>query len=520
MAEVLYTRGKSSMSTPHIDLTGAKVLLVDDTPENLRILRQTLESEGYSILVATSGEAGLRIAGSAHPDLILLDVLMPGLDGFETCRRLKADETTEDIPVIFVTAQTETRAVIEGFRAGGVDYIVKPFNEEEVLVRVQTHLKIDHLTRELAQKNTDLTGANRQLQEEIARRKALSAERNHLADHLSMISSREAERWGIAGFVGQSQTIRQTLDAIGRLQNVEPSVLITGENGTGKELIARAVHHNSPRASGPFVPVNCSAIPQELAESILFGHVRGAFTGADRDRTGYFELADGGTLFLDEIGDMSPDVQAKLLRVLEDGGVLPVGGAIEKRVDVRVLAATNADLQAAIASGDFRQDLYFRLARFPVAVPPLRERRDDIPLLAQHFIAMFAAEMGLEPAPLSPEALNALEAYDFPGNVRELKNILERALIESGGREIRPEHVHLLLSPATVARAAADPEAVAADLPLNLKQAEDLLIKRALEQTGGNIAQTARLLGTNRPRVYRFLEQAGGQEEGGAAEQG
>ena len=217
-------------------------------------------------------------------------------------------------------------------------------------------------------------------------------------------------------------------------------------DSTGKEVIARAIHHGSPRAAGPFIPVNCSAIPADLAESTLFGHRRGAFTGADRDRPGYFELADGGTLFLDEVGDMPLDIQAKILRVLEDGQILPLGDTAEKKVDVRVVAATNVDLETGIEAGTFRQDLYFRLARFPIRVPPLRERRGDIPLLARHFLRLFAAEMGLPPPPLDETALEKLSSYDFPGNVRELKNIVERAVIESNGGQVQSEHLHLFCS--------------------------------------------------------------------------
>ena len=497
------------MNQVQINERAARVLLVDDLPDNLKVLRQALEPEGYRILVAPGGEAALKIARNARPDLILLDVLMPDLDGFETCRRLKQDPVTRDIPVLFITARAETESVVEGFRAGGIDYIVKPFQAEEVLARVQTHLQIDRLARELARQNIELSRINQELQEEIARRKALSAERNHLAEQLSLVSSLEAERWGIAGFIGRSKTLDKILRDIGLLQNTGTSVLITGETGAGKELIARAIHHGSPRSSGPFIPVNCAAIPADLAESMLFGHIRGAFTGADRDRIGYFKLADGGALFLDEIGDMPSHIQAKLLRVLEDGLVLPLGAAQETRVDVRVIAATNRDLRGDIASDRFRQDLYFRLARFPVHVPPLRDRRDDIPLLTRHFLGLFAAEMGLDPPSLSQEALTALEAYDFPGNVRELKNIIERALIESGGTELRPEHLHLFQPPTgadvvPAGPAFRNPEAAAADLPLNLEQAEELLIRRALEQTHGNIAAAARLLNTSRPKIYRF----------------
>jgi transcriptional regulator with GAF, ATPase, and Fis domain len=310
--------------------------------------------------------------------------------------------------------------------------------------------------------------------------------------------------------VGRSKTIDKILQDVSLAQGTGATVLITGESGTGKELVARAIHHGSPRAPGPFVPVNCSAIPADLAESMLFGHVHGAFTGADRDRVGAFELADGGTLFLDEVGDMPASIQAKLLRILEDGWVYPLGAGQGKRVDVRVLAATNRDLQADTASGRFRQDCYYRLARFPVHVPPLRERREDIPLLIRHFLDMFAAEMGVGPPLLSVEALTILEAYDFPGNVRELKNIVERALIESGGENLRPEHLHLFQPSSSLpgAMASRDPKAAAAGLPLNLRQAEELLIQRALEQTHGNITAAARLLGTNRPKIYQFLQKA------------
>ena len=314
------------MSNDGPDLAGAQILIVDDTPTNLKILRQALEGEGYRILVATNGEKALELAASVEPDLILLDVMMPGIDGFETCRRLRERAATRTIPVIFVTAKDETEGVVHGFEAGGIDYITKPFHNEEVLARTRTHLERALLARALAAKNDELEQKNRELQEEIARRKTLTSERNHLNEQLSMISQREAAHWGIDGFVGRSGIVQQSLKEISLLQHADvASVLVPGESGTGKELIARAIHSGSARSSGPFVPVNCSAIPAELAESLLFGHLRGAFTGADAARTGYFELAHGGTLFLDEVGDMAPDLQAKLLRVLEDGVVTPIG---------------------------------------------------------------------------------------------------------------------------------------------------------------------------------------------------
>jgi len=424
----------------------AKILIVDDIPANLNVLRQALGPEGYDILATTSGEMALNAARDAKPDLILLDIMMPEMDGFETCRRLKVNPATVNIPVIFITAMDETDSLVEGFQVGGVDYITRPFKKEELLVRVRTHLKIHQLTQELKQKN-------RELREENARREKAEAERAKAEDalmkadeELSMLSQKEAEHWGVDGFIGKSQTIKRILDDIRQLQEVgTTSVLITGESGTGKELIARAIHFGGTRAKGRFIPLNCPAIPSELVESTLFGHVKGAFTGASEPKKGYFELADGGTLFLDEIGDMPFELQTKLLRVLEDGSFTPVGGTTEKQVDVRVLAATNADLQKKREQGTFRNDLYFRLARFPVEVPPLRERREDIPLLTSHFLKMFATEMGKDEPALSREAMSALQAYHFPGNVRELKSIIEHALILSRGGLIKPEHLHLEL---------------------------------------------------------------------------
>ena len=448
------------------------MLIVDDTPANLKILRDAIEPEGYKILGAPNGGTALRIAAGTSPDIILLDVVMPDIDGYEVCRRLKENEATKHIPVIFVTVKDEKASLVEGFRVGGVDYITKPFEKEEVLVRVETHLKISCLTRELLQKN-------RELEEEIARRQQAEDSLQKADEHLALISQKEAKRWGIEGFVGKSQTISKILSDIRKLQNVETtSVLISGESGTGKELIARAIHFGGTRARRAFIDVNCSAIPGELAETYFFGHVRGAFTGANTNRKGYFELAGGGTLFLDEIGDMPLELQPKLLRVIEDGCVVPVGGTQRKHFDVRIVAATNQDLQAKIAEGSFREDLYFRLTRYTVTVPPLRERREDVPLLAEHFLKLFASEMGVEQPVLSPEALSALETYHFPGNVRELKNIIERALINNSGSVIQPEHLHFIdVSHYAAAHTANFPQED--EYPLDLEQIEELMVKRA-----------------------------------------
>ncbi len=490
-------------NTENMDLHGARILLVDDQPANLDVLCRLLEIHGYKVLLAPSGPIALENASLVVPDLILLDVTMPGMDGYEVCRRLKQDSETRHIPVIFITARDMKEDVVAGFEIGGVDYITKPFKEEEVLVRVRTHVRLNRLTGELLQKNQEL-------EEEIAQRKALKGQ-------LSMISEREVEFWGLEGFVGNSPTIQKIFKEIRLMQEiVSPNVLISGESGTGKELIARAIHFGSARSEGPFVPVNCAAIPSELGESMLFGHLRGAFTGADADRIGYFEMAHEGTLFLDEIGDMPPALQGKLLRVLEDGQVWRVGAREGKAMEVRVLAATNADLQEKIDAGAFRQDLYFRLARFTVTAPPLRQRRDDIPLLAQHFLQLWAAEMGCAEPTLSEEVIERLTIYDFPGNVRELKNITERALMESGGAEIQLHHLNFGTVPSsdTISPSSARP----GDLPLNLEQAtaqaQLWVIQRAVEQSDGNVSEAARLLGTNRNKIYRVLGQ---KEQGGQA---
>lgn len=489
-------------------MTPPRVLIVDDTAASLALLAGVLEPHGYEILTASSGLDALHLAGRARPDVVLLDVVMPGHDGFYVCRALKAGEETRDIPVIFITSRRDTESVLRGFQLGAVDYIEKPFQAEVVVTRVTTHLKVSRLTRDLLQRNAELESA-------IAQCRRAELAREAADQRLSSMAAREAQRWGLPGFIGNSPHLRRILEDIERLHQFgRTSVLITGESGTGKELVARAIHHHSPRAAGPFIPVNCVAIPSELAESHFFGHIKGAFTGASSDRKGWFELADGGTLFLDEIGDMPPAIQAKLLRVLEDGEITPVGATTSRRVDVRVLGATNADLMAGIAAGSFRQDLYFRLARFVVTSPPLRERRDDLPLLAKHFLSLFAAEMGLTAPDLTPEALAALAVHPFPGNVRELKNVMERALILSGGRPVRREHLQLL-PPATANRQIPAAPTTAAswpvlgDLPLTLEAAEQALIQRALELTCGNVAEAARLLDVNRSRIYRKFPQAG-----------
>lgn len=468
-----------------IDLSNAKVLIVDDVPANIAVLSAALEYEPYNILVATSGRRALEVSARELPDVILLDVVMPEMNGYETCRALKASVETQQIPVIFLTSRDDVSGIVEGFRAGAVDYVTKPFHQQEVAARIRTHLERELLLREVVAKN-------RALEEEITRREALD-------NRLSLISQREAAHWDIQGFVGKSEVIQEILRNIALLKDADTvSVLITGESGTGKELIARAIHAGSCRSRGPFVPLNCATIPAQLAESQLFGHVKGAFTGADNRQTGIFESADGGTLFLDEIGAMPQDLQPKLLRVLEDGLVRRLGTTTDRKVDVRIIAATNAPRDS------LREDLYFRLARFTVEMPPLRDRKEDIPLLAHHFVRLFAAEMGVASPTLSAEALQWLDAYHYPGNVRELKNIVERALIECGGAGIDGRHLHGRQAADHVQPSPRTAHVSAEELPLNLEEAQQVLVERALARTNGNVTRAANLLGIDRNKIYRI----------------
>lgn len=507
------------MPSPELHDT-ERVLIVDDVISNVELLSRALEPVGYEILVARDGEDALRIAARARPHLILMDVMMPGLDGLSTCRRLKQDPLLAAIPVIFITALDERDSVVRGFAAGAIDYVVKPFHAEEVLLRVEHQLRLHRLNRQLEEKNRELLirmgeleEANRQLAEE---RDKLTRTRQALQsadDQLSALSEREAKRWGITGFIGKSATMTRILNDIRKLhQSAGTSVLITGESGTGKELIARAIHHGSPLALQAFIPVNCVAIPAELAESLFFGHSKGAFTGANHEQKGFFELANGGTLFLDEIGDMPLGLQAKLLRVLEDGEVRPVGSNRALRTNVRVLAATNVDLQKNIAEGRFRADLYYRLARFQVHLPPLRQRRDDIPLLAEHFLSILSTDMGIRPPGITQDAQAALNLYDFPGNIRELKNLLERALILSNGQTLQAQHLQFQSSLAYPQPPQA-PARTNQPLPFNLKEAEQVLMRRALDSTGGNISEAARLLGVHRTKLYRVMEREMSEEK-------
>ena len=402
-----------------------KIMIVDDELFNLDVLEQELETLGYDIVTANNGEEALQNIDSAAPDLILLDIIMPGIDGYEVCRRLAATDTSNDIPVIFMTALSDAQDKVKAFEAGGVDYITKPFQPEEVLARVKTHLELRRTRQELTEQNT-------QLRQEIeAHRRAQQA-----VDYL-----REEIKTGhnFEEIIGDSPALNNALDKLAQVAETDTTVLIQGETGTGKELFARAVHNRSPRNPHPLIKVNCAALPRDLIESELFGHEKGAFTGATQQRKGRFELADKGTIFLDEVAELSAEAQAKLLRVLQEQEFERVGGTESVRVDVRVIAATNRELEADIETSAFRVDLFYRLNVFPVTVPPLRDRVSDIALLAQHFLNKFARTLGKHFTGIDAPSLVELTRYSWRGNVRELENVIERSAILSPGPLLKIE---------------------------------------------------------------------------------
>jgi len=424
----------------------ATVLIVDDGPLNVDLLEQELGAAGYRTLSATSGEEALAAAAKSRPDLILLDVMMDGIDGYEVCKRLKASEATRAIPVVFLTALAETFEKVRAFGAGAVDYLTKPFETEELLARVGVH---------------------------IALRREIEAHRKADATIHCLVEEIRSDRDAI---VGDSPALRRVLALAAQVAPTDSTVLIQGETGTGKELVAQAIHDRSPRRERPLVRINCAALPRDLVESELFGHEKGAFTGAVQQRRGRFELADGGTLLLDEVGELPLEAQAKLLRVLQEHEFERVGGARSLRADVRVIAATNRDLQAQIAAGDFRSDLYYRLNVFPIAMPPLRERRDDIPRLVQHFAAKAARKLGKTLKGIAPAFIEQASAYDWPGNIRELENLIERAMIMSDGTRLDATELFSRASPSDKASPAAQADAT-------LEEIERAHIRRVLERT-------------------------------------
>jgi len=443
------------------------ILVVDDEKNYLLVMETLLAEEGYEVLTAESGEQALRLMEDSDLDLVLTDMKMPRMDGIELLSRIK--EVQPHLPVIMMTAFATVDKAVEAMKKGAFDYITKPFENEELMLTIRKALDMNRLVRE----NRELTKALR-------------------------------ERYGFGNIIGKSKSMLNIYRVIEKVSETRANVLITGESGTGKELIARAIHFNSPRSKGPFVAVNCSALAETLLESELFGHEKGAFTGAHATRKGRFELSSGGTLFLDEIGEMSPNLQAKLLRVLQERTIERVGGSETIAVDVRVIAATNRDLKQEVTAGRFRDDLFYRLNVVHIHLPPLRDRPDDLPALAAHFIKKFSQENKRPDLKISPAALRRIYAYSWPGNVRELENAIERAVILCSGDTIEPEDLLEEYDRADQEKAAAEQVAdlevdgfipVGLSLPQAVEAVEKKLIERALARTDHVQAHAAELLG-------------------------
>ena len=464
----------------------AVILIVDDDPGLRNSFARLIVQDGHEALTAASGEEGIERLERDRPDLVVMDVRMPGMTGLEALARMKAKDPAT--PVIIMTAYGNTDTAIEAVNKGAFDYILKPFDIPEMLGLIAQALD-----------------ASRQAKGQKARP--------------------HQDAGPAVALVGQSRAMREVYKQLGRLAATDATVLVQGESGTGKELAARALWSYSERKSRPFVVVNCVAIPETLLESELFGHEKGAFTGATQRRAGKIEQAQGGTVFLDEIGDMPPPIQAKLLRLLQERQIERLGGKGPIQVDVRIVAATNRDLEAAMADGRFREDLYYRLQVVRLVLPPLRERKEDIPQLSTHFLGLHASAMNVQSPGVTPQALAALTNHDWPGNVRELSNVLQKTLIFSRGLAIgehdvraaiagrAPEAAQEIGPEAVQALEAYVRQAVAAGGPDLFGQVTDrfaaLVLAEALRVTGGNRTQTAKLLGMSRPTLLAKMEKLG-----------
>ncbi len=463
-----------------------RILIVDDEPGIREALRQVLEYEGYEVRAAASGGEGLTLHPEFRPHVVILDVKMAGLDGLDTLTRLKEEDTATT--VVMISGHGTIQTAVEATQRGAFDFLEKPLDTDRLLLTVRN-----------AVAHRQLAGENERLRAQAAPQHAL---------------------------VGDSAALGGVKALITKVGPTAARVLITGENGTGKELVARAIHDASARKAGPYVEVNCAAIPAELIESELFGHMKGSFTGAFADRAGKFEQADGGTLFLDEIGDMAPSAQAKVLRALQEGVVTRIGGARNIEVDVRVVAATNKDLRAEIAANRFREDLLYRLNVVEIAVPPLRERLEDVPGLVRHFTTLLAKGAGVAARPFDADAIARLQRHGWPGNVRELRNVVERALILAPGRSVTAADIERLLPggagmtaaahapapgvPAPAAAGAANPGFMHSPTFETFKQeAERAFLEAKLREHEWNVSETARALEMPRSNLYKKIEKYG-----------
>jgi two-component system nitrogen regulation response regulator NtrX len=473
-------------------LSKPRILVIDDEAAIRDSLKMILEYEDYQFVGAASGQDGLAAVQKERPDAVLLDIKMPGMDGMEVLRKLHALD--ESLPVIMISGHGATATAVEAIKSGAVDFFDKPLSTERVIVTLRNVLK-----------QSELVAENRDLK-------------------IAMESKYE--------IVGQSPALRSVLESVQRASPTNATVLLLGESGVGKELVARTIHRNSPRAGQRFVQVNCAAIPEELIESELFGHEKGSFTGATEKQVGKFEQADRGTIFLDEVGDMSQKTQAKVLRVLQEQEVERLGSARTIKVDVRVIAATNKNLEDAIDRGEFREDLYFRLNVIPIVVPPLRERREDIPRLVQHFAKRTAEEHNLKPKRFDTAAMDAMSRYRWRGNIRELRNAVERLMIMTPADTVRVEDLpgDIRSGESSSSRQPSSsvsvPDSTAASAPRTDAQpagagtlrefkdaSERAYLVQKLRENNWNISKTAEIIDTPRSNLYKKLEQYGIKQE-------
>jgi len=449
----------------------ARILVVDDEAEIRRSVRMILEYEGFEVLEASSGPDAISIVEREAPDLVFLDIKMPGMDGLDALQRIRT--SNDALPVVIISGHGTVSTAVEATKAGAFDFIEKPLTTERVLVTIRNALD-----------RTRLADENRSLKRAVEVRHQM---------------------------VGESPALRHVWDAIKRASPTNATVLLLGESGAGKELVARSIHRNSLRNRERFVQVNCAAIPEELIESELFGHEKGSFTGATEKQIGKFEQADRGTIFLDEVGDMSPKTQAKVLRVLQEGEVERLGSARTIKVDVRVIAATNKDLEQEIEKGTFREDLYFRLSVIPIRVPPLRDRREDVPALVRHFADLFSRDNNRRPQRFTPAALEYMQRARWKGNVRELKNTVERLIIMTPGEVVDVEDLRDIVR--IEAKAAGGSEGEKGTLREFKETSERAFLVGKLRENGWNISRTAEVIGTPRSNLYKKLEQYGITQE-------
>jgi len=447
-----------------------KILIVDDDRNIRRMIEIHLKKEKvYEPLHASNGEACLRFLREDVPDLILLDIQMPGIDGIETLQQIK--QQLSRIPVVMMSAHGTIDIAVRSMKMGAYDFITKPFSGDRLLITINNAI-----------------------------------ENNELRDEVEKLRQELQEKYQFKNIIGQSGAVQEVFRAISKVIDSTVTVLLQGESGTGKELIARAIHYESEkRRNKPFVAVNCSALPESLLESELFGHEKGSFTGASSRRIGKFELADGGTIFLDEIGEMTPATQVKVLRVLQEREFERVGGNELVKVDVRVISATNKEIEESVRKGEFREDLFYRLSVFPIKLPPLRERKEDIPLLAQYFLERYASREGKEINAFSYDTLEMMMAYHWPGNIRELENAVERAVILASTKEIVVNDL-----PPNV-RVMGERKVVDTSKTLNtwIEKLEEEALRKALLECEGNVSLTARKLGIGRATIYRKAKKYG-----------